>query len=75
MAVGGLAAKSLMNTKAGILRHRGIWSTFDAGLIRDVPIIATLHPNYLLKAPSQKKLAWEDLKMIRQKLKQLKQIN
>ena len=75
VAVGGLAAKTLMNTKGGILRHRGIWSTFDAGLIRDIPIIATLHPNYLLKAPSQKKLAWEDLKMIRQKLKQLKQIN
>ena len=31
-------------------------------------IIATLHPAYLLRAPNQKKIAWEDLKMIREKL-------
>ncbi len=75
VAIGGTAAKTLMKIKGGILRHRGVWSTLDAGLIKNIPIISTLHPTYLLKAPNQKKLAWEDLKMIRQKLNQLNVIN
>ena len=36
-----------------------------------IPIIPTLHPAYLLRAPNQKKLAWEDLKSIRSKLQGL----
>jgi len=36
-----------------------------------IPTMATLHPAYLLRAPNQKKLAWEDLKSIRTKLQHL----
>ena len=39
----------------------------ELNLEKKVNIIATLHPAYLLRAPNQKKLAWEDLKMIRDK--------
>ena len=70
VAVGGSAAKAILNIDGGILRHRGTWKEI---ILRDgleIPIIATLHPAYLLRAPNQKKLAWEDLKLIRSKLEE-----
>jgi len=51
------------------LRHRGSWKEFKLSSGKTIPIISTLHPAYLLRAPNQKKLAWEDLKLIRSKLK------
>ena len=68
VAVGGSAAKAVLNIEGGILRHRGTWEEFKLSSGKTIPIIATLHPAYLLRAPNQKKLAWEDLKLIRSKL-------
>ena len=34
-------------------------------------VIASFHPAFLMRQPEQKKLAWIDLKMIRDKLKNL----
>ena len=70
VAVGGSAAKAILDIEGGILRHRGVLKEI---ILRDgleIPIIATLHPAYLLRAPNQKKLAWEDLKLIRSKLEE-----
>ena len=69
VAVGGSAAKAVLSIEGGILRHRGEWKEFKLSSGKTIPIIATLHPAYLLRAPNQKKLAWEDLKLIRSKLK------
>ena len=69
VAVGGSAAKAVLNIDGGILRHRGSWKEFKLSSGKIIPIISTLHPAYLLRAPNQKKLAWEDLKLIRSKLK------
>ena len=71
VAVGGSAAKALLNINDGILRHRGLWKKLVVNEKLKIDIIATLHPAYLLRSPSQKKLAWEDLKQIRDKLKEL----
>ena len=68
VAVGGSAAKAVLNIDGGILRHRGTWKEFKLSSGKTIPIISTLHPAYLLRAPNQKKLAWEDLKLIRSKL-------
>ncbi len=68
VAVGGSAAKAVLSIEGGILRHRGEWKEFKLSSGKTIPIIATLHPAYLLRAPNQKKLAWEDLKHIRSKL-------
>ena len=35
-------------------------------------VIASFHPAFLMRQPDQKKYAWEDLKMIRKKIVQLK---
>ena len=70
VAVGGSAAKAILNIDGGILRHRGTWKEIILKDGSKIPIIATLHPAYLLRAPNQKKLAWEDLKLIRSKLEE-----
>ena len=35
-------------------------------------VIASFHPAFLMRQPDQKKMAWIDLKMIRQKIQELK---
>ena len=71
VAVGGSSAKAVLNIEGGILRHRGLWQDLELTNGKKIPIIPTLHPAYLLRAPNQKKLAWEDLKSIRSKLQDL----
>ena len=71
VAVGGSASKAILDIEGGILRYRGVWKEIKLSNSLVIPIIATLHPAYLLRAPNQKKLAWEDLKSIRSKLQEL----
>ncbi|MBZ0217648.1 MAG: uracil-DNA glycosylase, partial [Fimbriimonadaceae bacterium] len=65
--LGGAAAKSLLGTSQGIMRLRGNWTEFRAGahVVRTLP---TLHPAYLLRQASQKRLAWRDFLEIRKAL-------
>ena len=71
LAVGGSASKAILDIEGGILRHRGVWKDIRLSNSLRIPTMATLHPAYLLRAPNQKKLAWEDLKSIRSKLEKL----
>jgi len=60
-ALGSTAAKALLATKDGVTRLRGRWHKW-----RDVPLMVTYHPSYLLRAYNQdaKREAWEDLKTV-----------
>ena len=60
VALGGAAAKNLLDTTEGIMRTRGKWSERMFGT-RRVRMLATLHPAYLLRTPASKRLAWRDL--------------
>ena len=71
VTVGGSSAKAVLNIDGGILRHRGLWKELELSNGKKVPTIATLHPAYLMRAPNQKKLAWEDLKSLRSKIQNL----
>ena len=71
VCVGGSASKAILDIEGGILRYRGVWKKIKLSNSLVIPIIPTLHPAYLLRAPNQKKLAWEDLKSIRSKLEKL----
>ena len=54
----------------GILKSRGRWMEIEiAG--RSIPLVATLHPAYLLRQPAQKRLAWRDFIEIRKRLDSL----
>jgi DNA polymerase len=69
LAVGGLAAQSLLARTEGISRLRGQWKDYATpGLSRPVPVLATFHPAYLLRTPAQKRLAWRDMRALRARL-------
>jgi DNA polymerase len=63
VCLGATAAQRLLGTTEGILRLRGNWTTFQ-----DRPLLATLHPAYLLRQPAQKRLAWRDLLSLKRRL-------
>lgn len=65
-ALGAHAAKSLLDTDESIGKLRGRIITTG-----NMKVAATYHPAYLLRNPSAKYLAWQDLKLIRDTLKEL----
>jgi DNA polymerase len=63
-ALGGSSAKLLLNTTIGILKLRGKVYEIDfgdAGQAIVVPVLPSLHPAYLLRAPKMKQQAFHDL--------------
>ena len=61
VALGGTAAKALLQTATGITRLRG--KVYD---YRGVPLICTFHPSALLRddSGSMKRDVWEDMKLL-----------
>jgi DNA polymerase len=62
VAVGRIAAQQLLKTDAPLGQLRGKTHALRDGKL---PLIVTYHPAYLLRSPSQKSKAWEDLCMAR----------
>ena len=60
-ALGGTAAKALLDRPEGVTKLRGNWYRW-----RDIPVMVTYHPSYLLRPYNQsaKREAWEDLKKV-----------
>jgi DNA polymerase len=59
LALGGVAAQTLLQSKDGIMRLRGKWHSFQAGE-KTIPLLPSFHPAFLLRQPAQKRLAWRD---------------
>jgi DNA polymerase len=66
VALGAIAAQSLLGTKAPIGQIRGRF--FDA---HGTKVLPTFHPAFLLRAPERKREAWEDLKKVRDYVRSL----
>ena len=67
--VGGTAAKTMLGQSEGIMKLRGRWFNFETGrMTRPIPALAIFHPAYLLRSPAQKRSAWRDMLMIKQRL-------
>ena len=69
--LGSTALNALIGDEVVISKARGKWIQKKVGRI-DTWVIASFHPAFLMRQPEQKKLAWIDLKMIRDKYKALK---
>jgi DNA polymerase len=63
VALGAIAAKTLLAINAPMSEFRGQWYDF-----RGTKLAVTYHPAYLLRDPRQKKEAWKDLQMVMKKL-------
>ena len=68
LLMGGAASKQILRTDEGILKIRGRWQTLEFGNLK-VPVIATLHPAYLLRTPIAKRQAWRDILSVNEALK------
>lgn len=62
-ALGSSAARTLLKTDKTISLLRGNFATY-----RDIPVMPTFHPAYLLRNPGAKKQVWSDVQMIMQKM-------
>ena len=69
--LGSTALNTLIGNEVVISKARGKRIQKEIGIIKPW-IIASFHPAFLMRQPEQKKLAWIDLKMIREKSKILK---
>lgn len=56
IALGRIAAQNLLKTATPLSRLRGHTHDFQG-----IPLVVTYHPAYLLRAPTEKRKAWEDL--------------
>ena len=69
--LGSTALNAIIGNIEIISRVRGKWLQKEIGTVKPW-IIASFHPAFLMRQPEQKKLAWIDLKMVRDKIKNLK---
>ena len=58
-ALGSFAARTLLDSDAGISRLRGRFHDFNG-----IPLMPTFHPSYLLRNPQAKREVWEDIQQI-----------
>lgn len=66
--VGGVALGALTGKPMGITKIRGVWLEYHSeGLEAPIPMMAILHPAFLLRSPAQKVHAWHDVLAIRAK--------
>ncbi|MGX7742269.1 uracil-DNA glycosylase [Rhodopseudomonas parapalustris] len=63
VTLGNPSTQALLGTRDGIMRTRGRWFDYDTGT-RTIRALPTLHPAYLLRQPTYKRLAWQDLRAI-----------
>ena len=71
LLLGSTALNAIIGNEIVISKARGKWIKKKIGKI-ETAVIASFHPAFLMRQPDQKKFAWEDLKMIRKKMSELK---
>jgi len=66
LAVGRIAAQNLLHSKETIGRIRGnVYHYSD----NQIPLVATYHPAYLLRSPTEKRKVWADLVLAKNSIK------
>jgi DNA polymerase len=63
VALGRIAAQTLLGNDTPIGRLRGRWFT-----VQGVPTMVTYHPAALLRNPALKRPTWEDMQQVRDRL-------
>tara|TARA_R110002049_G_scaffold15822_1_gene64110 strand:- start:2263 stop:3030 length:768 start_codon:yes stop_codon:yes gene_type:complete len=65
LALGRIAAQSLLQSDLPIGKMRGKLYHLET---KNIPVVVTYHPAYLLRSPKEKRKVWEDLKFSRQQV-------
>ncbi|MBI5665760.1 MAG: uracil-DNA glycosylase [Nitrospirae bacterium] len=64
VCLGKIAAQTLLKTNVPISKLRGNFFSY-----KNIPVMPTFHPAYLLRNPKDKWLTWEDMQKVLDKLK------
>ena len=68
--MGSTAMEAVTGLKTKVSSERGNWKEIILKN-KTFPLIITFGPSYLMRFPENKKYSWEDLKKIREKIKNL----
>jgi DNA polymerase len=63
VTLGRYASQALLRESTGIKRLRGQWRNYQG-----IKLMPTFHPSYVLRAPDNKRLVWEDLQAVMKEL-------
>ncbi|MDQ6973464.1 MAG: uracil-DNA glycosylase [Mariprofundaceae bacterium] len=64
LLMGRVAAQTVLQSEKHLDDLRGQWHAYQG-----IPVRVVYHPAYLLRAPRQKQLMWEDLQVIQERLR------
>lgn len=67
LLLGGISLKSVMDTTDSISRTRGKWLEYSVAA-KNIQVLATYHPSYLLRSTAQKSKVWVDLLRLKKKI-------
>ena len=71
IAAGGVSAKSLLQSRVGIMKLRGSEHALKTPGGYEAPMFPIFHPAFLLRRPEEKSRAWRDLLNIQARLEAL----
>lgn len=71
LLLGGIALKAVLDSTDSISRTRGKWLDYVAE-DKNIPVLATYHPSYLLRSSAQKAKSWADFLRLKRKMDELK---
>jgi len=63
VTLGAFATQVLLRDRTAISKQRGRWHDYQG-----VPVMPTFHPAYLLRNGGDKRLVWDDIKMVMERL-------
>jgi uracil-DNA glycosylase family 4 len=59
VTLGRIATQALLGTKTPLTRLRGHWQRY-----RDIRVMPTFHPSYLLRSPQERRKTWDDMQQV-----------
>ena len=71
LLLGGISLKSVMDTADSISRTRGKWLEYAVSENKNINVLATYHPSYLLRSTAQKSKVWADLLRFKKKIDEI----
>ena len=74
-ALGAISVNSLLGTAETISKLRGKWLTYESVSGKNIKVLASYHPAYLLRTPAQKAKAWADFLRLRKEITENNQQN
>jgi DNA polymerase len=63
VTLGRIATQALLGTQTPLTRLRGQWQGY-----RQIPVMPTFHPSYLLRFPKERHKTWEDMQQVMERL-------